>query len=94
LFIKQLLSLLFKFLVAEHNVVGDGKQVAVLFDEWARICDSPGSNDKGYAVYLSQLQHLGMLKGDDSSDRFFRILVVCDLHILDSGLDKSVMESI
>jgi hypothetical protein len=42
---------------------------------------------------LSQLQHLGMLKGDDSSDRFFRILAVCDLHILDSGLDKSVMES-
>jgi CCR4-NOT transcription complex subunit 1 len=80
--------------VVEHNVVGDGKQVALLFDEWARICDSPGSNDKAYAVYLSQLQHLGMLKGDDSSDRFFRILVVCDLHILDSGLDKSAMESI
>ncbi len=80
--------------MAEHNVVGDGKQVGLLFDEWARICDSPGSNDKAYAVYLSQLQHLGMLKGDDSSDRFFRILVVCDLHILDSGLDKSAMESI
>ncbi len=51
----------------------------MLFDEWARICDGPGSNDKAYAIYLSQLQHLGMLKGDDFSDRFFRILIVCDI---------------
>jgi hypothetical protein len=40
----------------------------VLFDEWARICDGPGSNDKAYAIYLSQLQHLGMLKGDHLTD--------------------------
>ncbi|CAK9867154.1 unnamed protein product [Sphagnum jensenii] len=61
--------------MAAGDPAGLRDQVAVLFDEWARICDSPGSNDKAYAVYLSQLQHLGMLKGDDSSDRFFRILV-------------------
>ncbi|KAJ7514921.1 hypothetical protein O6H91_23G065800 [Diphasiastrum complanatum] len=50
-------------------------QVVVLFDEWARICDAPGANDKAYAVYISQLQHSGMLKGDDTTDRFFRILL-------------------
>ncbi|KAH8935189.1 hypothetical protein BDL97_17G016600 [Sphagnum fallax] len=61
--------------MAAGDPAGLRDQVALLFDEWARICDSPGSNDKAYAVYLSQLQHLGMLKGDDSSDRFFRILV-------------------
>ncbi|KAG0608479.1 hypothetical protein M758_8G108900 [Ceratodon purpureus] len=50
-------------------------QVASLFDEWASICDAPGTSDKAYAAYVSQLQHSGMLKGDDISDRFFRILI-------------------
>ncbi|CAM6014740.1 unnamed protein product [Sphagnum balticum] len=61
--------------MAAGDPAGLRDQVAVLFDEWARICDGPGSNDKAYAIYLSQLQHLGMLKGDDFSDRFFRILI-------------------
>jgi hypothetical protein len=65
--------------MAAGDPAGLRDQVAVLFDEWARICDGPGSNDKAYAIYLSQLQHLGMLKGDDFSDRFFRILIVCDI---------------
>ena len=50
--------------------------MASLFDEWASICDAPGTSDKAYAAYVSQLQHSGMLKGDDISDRFFRILIV------------------
>ncbi|XP_057867287.2 uncharacterized protein LOC131074644 isoform X3 [Cryptomeria japonica] len=53
---------------------GFREQVAHLFEEWARICDSPGVNDKAYAVYMSHLQQTGMLKGDDVSDRFFRVL--------------------
>lgn len=57
-------------------------QVASLFDEWASICDAPGTSDKAYAVYVSHLQHSGMLKGDDISDRFFRILIVSDLFVL------------
>jgi len=73
-------------------IFGDAIQVAVLFDEWARICDGPGSNDKAYAIYLSQLQHLGMLKGDDFSDRFFRILIVCD--IVDAPISFSVLHII
>jgi hypothetical protein len=56
--------------------VGDGDQVAALFDEWAIVCEAPGATDKAYAGYMSQLQHSGMLKGDDTSDRFFRILIV------------------
>lgn len=51
------------------------EQVAMLFDDWACICDTPGSSDKAYAVYISKLQHSGMLKGDDVTDRFFRILM-------------------
>jgi hypothetical protein len=62
------------FLLLHNNV-----QVASLFDEWASICDTPGTSDKAYAAYVSQLQHSGMLKGDDISDRFFRILIVSNL---------------
>ncbi|KAH9287615.1 hypothetical protein KI387_031732 [Taxus chinensis] len=54
---------------------GFREQVALLFDDWAHICDSPGVNDKACAVYMSQLQQTGMLKGDDVSDRFFRVLM-------------------
>lgn len=52
-------------------------QATQFFQEWARICNTPGgTNDKAYAIYISQLQSTGMLKGDDITDRFFRILLV------------------
>lgn len=50
------------------------------FQEWARICSTPGTNDKAYPLFISQLQSSGMLK-DDMSDRFFRILIVCPVCI-------------
>ncbi|KAH7284495.1 hypothetical protein KP509_34G056500 [Ceratopteris richardii] len=50
------------------------EQVTMMFEEWLNIWDSSASqNDKSFAVYISKLQHLGMLKGDDITDRFFRI---------------------
>lgn len=61
--------------IAAGDPAGLRDQVASLFDEWASICDAPGTSDKAYAVYVSHLQHSGMLKGDDISDRFFRILI-------------------
>ncbi|CAN6460845.1 unnamed protein product [Victoria cruziana] len=51
------------------------EQVAYLFTEWGRICESPGSNEAAYLSYLSQLQQRGILKGDDVSESFFRILM-------------------
>ncbi|XP_043718243.1 CCR4-NOT transcription complex subunit 1-like isoform X3 [Telopea speciosissima] len=50
------------------------EQVSALFGEWCRICELPGANDAAYTHYISQLQQSGLLKGDDMSDRFFRIL--------------------
>lgn len=65
-------------------------QVVILFDDWAHICDSPGVNDKAYAVYISQLQQSGMLKGDDNSDRFFRVLTELSVaHCLASEISVS-----
>ncbi|XP_010258903.1 PREDICTED: CCR4-NOT transcription complex subunit 1 isoform X3 [Nelumbo nucifera] len=53
---------------------GFREQVSVLFAEWYRICELPGTNDAAYTHYISQLQQNGLLKADDMSDRFFRIL--------------------
>ncbi|XP_008796100.2 CCR4-NOT transcription complex subunit 1-like isoform X2 [Phoenix dactylifera] len=50
-------------------------QVAVLFGDWCQICDLPTTNDSAYSRYISQLEQSGLLKGDDITDRFFRILM-------------------
>lgn len=48
----------------------------MLFEEWYRICELPGANDAASAHYVLQLQQSGLLKGDDTSDRFFHRLTV------------------
>eukprot|EP00850_Spirogloea_muscicola_P021681 SM000258S09097 [mRNA] locus=s258:124363:135751:+ [translate_table: standard] len=65
------------------------QQVVVFFDDWARICDLP-SGDTAHALYNSQLQQAGMLKGDDMSERFFRLLMELAVgHCLSSELSHS-----
>eukprot|EP00850_Spirogloea_muscicola_P015627 SM000121S26024 [mRNA] locus=s121:298001:312953:- [translate_table: standard] len=65
------------------------QQVVVFFDDWARICDLP-SGDNAHALYISQLQQAGMLKGDDMSERFFRLLMELAVgHCLSSELSHS-----
>lgn len=54
----------------------------MLFAEWYRICELPGANDPACAHYVLQLQQSGLLKGDDTSDRFFRLLTVMFLNFL------------
>lgn len=48
----------------------------MLFAEWYRICELPGANDAALTHYVLQLHQNGLLKGDDITDRFFRILTV------------------
>lgn len=48
----------------------------MLFAEWYRICEIPGANDATHAHYILQLNQSGLLKGDETSDRFFRRLTV------------------
>ncbi|KAK8969351.1 hypothetical protein KSP40_PGU002018 [Platanthera guangdongensis] len=52
-------------------------QASLLFAEWCRICDLPTASDAAYTNYLTQLQQTGLLKGDDMTDRFFRVLMFC-----------------
>ncbi|VAI11401.1 unnamed protein product [Triticum turgidum subsp. durum] len=54
--------------------VGFQDQVAHLFSEWCQICDHPNASDAAYSRFVMQLQHIGLLKGDEFTERFFRIL--------------------
>lgn len=51
----------------------------MLFAEWYRICELPGANDAASTQYIFQLHHNGLLKGDEMTDRFFRVLTVLSL---------------
>ncbi|KAK1364557.1 CCR4-NOT transcription complex subunit 1 [Heracleum sosnowskyi] len=59
----------------EPDPVGFRDQVSMLFAEWYRICELPGPKDAASARYVLQLMQSGLLKGDDMSDRFFRLLM-------------------
>ncbi|KAL3537028.1 hypothetical protein ACH5RR_000394 [Cinchona calisaya] len=58
----------------EPDPAGFREQVSMLFAEWYRICELPGANDDNCKRYVIQLQQSGLLRGDDTSDRFFRLL--------------------
>ena len=48
------------------------EQVSTLFDQWLEAYNM--QSDKVYAQCISELQRQGVLKGDDMSDRFFRVV--------------------
>lgn len=48
----------------------------MLFSEWCQIFEHPCTTDVPYIHYISHLQQSGLLKGDDITDHFFRILMV------------------
>ncbi|CAN1248813.1 CCR4-NOT transcription complex subunit 1 [Linum perenne] len=78
----------------EPDPAGFRDQVTGLFREWYRICELPGSNDAAYTHYLLQLHQNGFLKGDDLTDRFFRVLMELSVdHCLSSeGLNSAGMQ--
>jgi len=49
------------------------EQVAAMFEEWARVCESLVGDD-GQMKFAQQLQLAGMLKCDETTDRVLRIL--------------------
>ncbi|XP_014752689.1 CCR4-NOT transcription complex subunit 1 isoform X3 [Brachypodium distachyon] len=49
-------------------------QVAHLYTEWCQVCDHPSACDAAYSHFVMQLEHMGLLKGDESTERFIRIL--------------------
>ncbi|XP_076942862.1 uncharacterized protein LOC143612873 [Bidens hawaiensis] len=61
------------------------EQVSLLFAEWYKIYELPGVNDQLTARFVLQLQQNGLLKADDTSDRFFRrLLYIAVSHCISS----------
>ncbi|KAI4354776.1 hypothetical protein L6164_003615 [Bauhinia variegata] len=59
----------------EPDPAGFREQVSMFFTEWYKICELPGANDAACAHFILQLHQNGLLKGDDMTDRFFRLLM-------------------
>jgi CCR4-NOT transcription complex subunit 1 len=45
-----------------------------MFEEWARVSETPGRDDEMLMNWATQLTHAGMLKCDDTTERFLHIL--------------------
>ncbi|KAF4401859.1 hypothetical protein G4B88_013146 [Cannabis sativa] len=74
----------------EPDPAGFREQVSRLFAEWYRICELPGANDAACAHYILQLHQNGLLKGDDVTERFFRLLTELSVaHCLSSEVINS-----
>eukprot|EP00736_Rhodelphis_marinus_P014468 Rmarinus@m.14689 len=60
---------------------GLADQVRRLFEEWARA-SKPGMSDKAVNSYIQSVQRSGVLSTDETTTRFFRIIVEmsCDAH--------------
>ncbi|XP_024992563.1 CCR4-NOT transcription complex subunit 1 isoform X1 [Cynara cardunculus var. scolymus] len=75
---------------SEPDPAGFHEQVSMLFAEWYRIYELPGVNDAISARFVLQLQQNGLLKADDTSDRFFRrLLDVAVSHCISSEVINS-----
>ncbi|XP_019058124.1 PREDICTED: CCR4-NOT transcription complex subunit 1 isoform X2 [Tarenaya hassleriana] len=60
--------------LVERDPDGFRGQVSLLFENWYKICELPGANDAACTRYVIQLHQSGLLKGDDLTESFFRIL--------------------
>ncbi|XP_057807321.1 uncharacterized protein LOC131021995 isoform X2 [Salvia miltiorrhiza] len=76
--------------LVDFDPAGFSEQVSVLFAEWYQICELPGPNDVACARHVSLLQQRGLLKGDETTDRFFRrIMELSVSHCLSSEVINS-----
>ncbi|KAK7287009.1 hypothetical protein RJT34_22414 [Clitoria ternatea] len=74
----------------EPDPAGFREKVSIMFAEWYRICELPGANDAASAHFILQLHQNGLLKGDDVTDRFFRLLMeLAVAHCLSSEVINS-----
>ncbi|GAV69286.1 Not1 domain-containing protein/DUF3819 domain-containing protein [Cephalotus follicularis] len=68
------------------------EQASKLFEKW---CELPSTDDAACPDYILQLHQNGLLKGDEITDRFFRLLTEISVaHCLSSeGINSSAMQS-
>ncbi|CAK9319222.1 unnamed protein product [Citrullus colocynthis] len=77
-------------ILESEDPAGFRDQVSILFAEWYRICELPGANEAAFNHFILQLHQNGLLKGDDMTDRFFRLLTEISVaHCLSSEVINS-----
>jgi CCR4-NOT transcription complex subunit 1 len=69
---------------------GLAEKVTQLFEEWMQIYEQPHQNDKQYASFISQLQQQGMVKGDETTDNVFKVMVELAIDNCTTGGDGSI----
>ncbi|KNA22767.1 hypothetical protein SOVF_031520 isoform A [Spinacia oleracea] len=61
--------------IMEPDAASFQKQVSLLFAEWYRLSELPLGTDAQCIRFILQLHQNGLLRGDDITDRFFRVLL-------------------
>ncbi|KAG5379543.1 hypothetical protein IGI04_027385 [Brassica rapa subsp. trilocularis] len=51
------------------------KRVSTLFENWYQLCEVSGANETACSEYVLHLYQTGLLKGDDTTESFFKILL-------------------
>ncbi|XP_019098237.1 PREDICTED: CCR4-NOT transcription complex subunit 1-like isoform X9 [Camelina sativa] len=59
----------------ESDPAGFRDRVSTLFESWYQICELPGANETACSQYVFHLHQTGLLKGDDTTESFFRTLL-------------------
>uniref|UniRef100_A0A1J3EG21 CCR4-NOT transcription complex subunit 1 n=1 Tax=Noccaea caerulescens TaxID=107243 RepID=A0A1J3EG21_NOCCA len=59
----------------ETDPAGFRSRVTTLFKSWYQICEVSGANETACSQYVLHLHQTGLLKGDDTTESFFRILL-------------------
>ncbi|CAN8310796.1 unnamed protein product [Cochlearia groenlandica] len=59
----------------ESDSAGFRNRVSTLFENWYQICEVSGANEIASSQYVLRLHQAGLLKGDETTESFFRILL-------------------
>ncbi|CAH2039394.1 unnamed protein product [Thlaspi arvense] len=59
----------------DSDPAGFRTRVSTLFRNWYQICEVSGANETACSQYVLHLHQTGLLKGDDTTESFFRILL-------------------
>ncbi|CAH8358576.1 unnamed protein product [Eruca vesicaria subsp. sativa] len=59
----------------ESDSSGFRSRVSTLFESWYQICEVSGANETACSQYVLHLHESGLLKGDNTTESFFRILL-------------------
>ncbi|XP_074263170.1 uncharacterized protein LOC141585978 isoform X2 [Silene latifolia] len=75
--------------VMEPEASSFQQQVSTLFAEWYRISELPAGNDAPCTKFMLHLHQIGLLRGDDKTERFFRVLLEISVSHFGELMQKS-----